>query len=161
MGDLTIPLAVHLVIGIQQVQVHTAYRYFPEISLHRATRIRNLYNHVRAVLLLHLRDRQVSEVLRLVVSDLLTFRRERLGEITVTVEETDCGHIHVAIRCLFDVVARQDTQTAGINIQHVGQTVLHREISDGRFFLVFRGVHVRAELGIYLVQLFHELLILG
>ena len=39
----------------------------------------------------------------------------------------------------------------------MGQTVLHREIGDGRFLLVFGRVHVGAELIIRVVQAFHEL----
>ena len=92
---------------------------------------------------------------------MLTFRTQSLGEITVAIEETDSGHIYVAIRCLFDIVARQDTQTTRVDLQHVGQTILHREICDSRFFLVFRRVHVSAELIVNLVQFLHELRILA
>ena len=158
--DLAVPFAVQLVVRIQQIQIHTAYCYLPEICLYRATRIRHLDNHVRSVGFLHLRDRQVGEVLRLVIGDLLTLRRQRLGEITVAVEESYCRHIYVAIRCLFDIVARQNSKTAGINFQNMGQTVFHREIGDGRFLLVLLSIHVSAELCIYIVQLLHEFLVL-
>ena len=111
-GDLTIPFAIQLVVGIQQIQIHTADSYTPEIRFHHATRVRHLDHHVRAVRLFHLRNRQVGEVLRLVVGDLLAFRTQRLREITVAIEETDGGHIYVAVRRLLDIVARENTQTA-------------------------------------------------
>ena len=161
MRDLTIPFAIKLIISIQQVQIHTTNCYFPQICLHGATRIRNLNHHVAAVLLFHLRDRQVAEVLRLIVGNLLSFRTESLCEIAVTIEETDSGHVNVAVGSLFDVVTGEDTQTTRVDLEHMRQTVLHREISDRRFFLVLRCVHVFAELSIYLVQLLHELSILG
>ena len=155
-GDLAVPFAVQLVVRVQQIQVHTAYSHLPQVCLHHATRVRHLDHHVRAVRLFHLRNRQVGEVLRLVVGDLLAFRRKRLREIAVAIEETDGGHIYVAVRRLLDIIARENTQTARINLQHMAQTVFHREISDTRFFLVLRSVHISAELGIHIVQLLHE-----
>ena len=160
-GDLTIPFAIELIIGIQQIQVHAAYGYLPEVCFDGATRIRNLDHHIRPVLFFHLGNRQVVEVLRLVVRDLLAFRTQGLGEITIAIEETDGSHIDVAVRRLFDIVAGENTQTTRVDLEYVRQTILHREISDRRFLLVFRRIHIGAEVRVNGIQMVHEFCVLG
>ena len=159
--DLTIPLRVEVVVGIQQVQIHTTYGYAPEISVYVAVGVGHIHYHRRTVSVLHLRNRQVAEVLCLVVSDLLSLWREGLGEIAITIEETDGRHIDVAVAGFLQVVTGQDSQTAGIDLNHLAQTVLHREISDARLLGILRLIHISAEIGIYLIQLLHEYFVLA
>jgi hypothetical protein len=160
-GDRTIPLGVEFIIGIEQIEVHTTYSHLPEVSLDDTIGIGHLDNHIGAILFLDLGDGEVSEVLRLVVSDLLPLGRERLGEITIAIEEADGGHIDIAVGSLFDIVTGEDTETTGIDLEDMGETILHGEISDRRFFLVLGSVHVCTELIVGLVELLHELLIFG
>ena len=128
--DLAIPLGVHIVVGIEQVEEDTAHVDLPQIGVYKTVGIGHIDYHRAAVLVTNLRDRQVVEVLCLVVGDLLTFGREGLCEISVAIEETDSRHIDIAVGSLLEVVTRQDTQTTGIDLQHAGQTILHREIRN-------------------------------
>ena len=123
--------------------------------------IRNIHYHRRTVGVLHLRNRQVAEVLCLVVSDLLSLGREGLGKIAITIEETDSRHVDVAVAGFLQVVTGQDAQTAGIDLHHLAQTVLHREIGDARFLRIFGLIHISAEIGIHLIQLLHEYFVLA
>ena len=152
-----VPFRVQLVVRVQQVQLDATHVHLPQVRIHLTAGIRNSHHERRAVRVLHLLDRQVVEVLRLVVGDLLPFRAQRLGEVAVAVEETDGGHVHVAVRRLFQVVTCQDAQTAAVDLQHVAQTVFHREICNGRAFLVWFHFHVGLELRIHAVQLCHEI----
>ena len=72
--------------------------------MYKTLRIRHINNHRRTILVFHLLHGQILEVLCLVISNLLTFRRKCLSEIAVTIQETNCGHIHVAVRSFFEVV---------------------------------------------------------
>ena len=74
-GDLTVPFGVHLVVGVEKVEVDTPYSHFPEVCLDNTFRIRHFDNHRCAISVLDLRERQIGEILRLVVGNLLSFRR--------------------------------------------------------------------------------------
>ena len=155
-----VPFAIELVVGIQQIQTDTTNRYAPQVRMYLTIRIRHIDNHRCTICFLHLFNRQILEVLRLVVGNLLAFRTQRLGEIAITVQETDSRHIYIAIRCLFQVVTGQNTQTTAVYLQDVRQTVFHREISDRRFFLDTRLVHISTELRVHAVQAIHKCLVL-
>ncbi len=127
--DLTILLAVGLVIGIEQEQVGTAHLTLPYARRERAARERDLYRHPVAHLVAYGRDRQLEEVLRLVCGHLTALRRELLGEVSVTVEQTHGHHRHVLVRSLLQIVARQNAQTARIYLKRRVESVLHREVS--------------------------------
>ena len=49
-GDGTVELAVHFVVGIQQIEGHTTYIHSPYISMYVIVQIRNIDNHLIAVL---------------------------------------------------------------------------------------------------------------
>ena len=97
----------------------------------------------------------------LVVGNLLTFGRERLGEVTIAIEETDSGHIYVAVRGFLEVVAGEDTETARIDFQYGSQTILHRVVSDRRLLSVRLHIHICAELLVNTVEFLHELSIIA
>ena len=132
MGDYTVEFRVHVEVGVHQVELHAAYIHTPYVAVDCAAGIRNLYNHGAAVLFHHLLDGELVEVLRFVVGDLLTINAERLCEVAEAVEETDGGHGHAAVGCLFDVVACKYAKTTRVDFQGVAQTVFHREVGNRR-----------------------------
>ncbi len=87
--------------------------------------IRHFKNHGVAVLVEHLLDGELVEVLGLVVGDLLTVDTESLCEVSVAIEEAYCGHVDAAVGCFLDIVAREHAETTGINLEAVAETILH------------------------------------
>ena len=124
-GDLAVPLGVEFVVGVQQHEVDTTYSHLPQVGVHGASGVGHINNHRGSVCLFHLRDGQVAEVLRLVVSQLLSLGRECLCEIAVAIEEADGCHIDIAVGCLFQVVAGEHSETTRVDFQNMGQTIFH------------------------------------
>ena len=149
--DGTIPLAVHLHVGVEQIERHAPYSHAPNVGIHRTSGIRHFDHQRLAIFVLHLRDGQTVEVLRLVVGHLLTVHRQRLCKVTVAIEETDGRHVDIAVGRLFQVVAGQNTQTSRIDFQVVGQAVFHAEIGHRRFFRGRFRIDVSAKFGINVV----------
>ena len=160
MRNRTIPFAVELIVRIQQIQTDTTNSHTPQVRMNRTIRIRHVNNHRRTVSFFHLLHRQILEVLCLVISNLLTFRTQRLGEIAITVQETDSRHVHIAIRCFLQIVSGQNTQTTAVYLQNVRQSVFHREISYRRLLRITWLIHISTELRIHVVQTLHKRLVL-
>ena len=132
MGDGFVELRVHLIVGIQQVEWNTSYIHTPYISMNLVIHVRHIYDEMVAVGIELSLDRQRIEVLGLVVGNLLSVHRQTLGEVAETIEETYGAHVNIAVGSLLQVIAGKHTQTAGVNLQHLIETVLHAEISHGR-----------------------------
>ena len=79
--------------------------------------IRNIHYQRLTIRIHHSVDRKLTEVLCFIVSNLLTVHRQRLSKVAVTVQETYCTKIYIAVRSFFQVVASQYTQTTGIYFQ--------------------------------------------
>ena len=94
MGDGAVEFGVHLEVGVHQIEVHAAYVDAPDVAVDYAVVVRNFENHGLTILVHHLIDGELIEVLGLVVGDLLTIDREGLREVAVAVEEADSGHGH-------------------------------------------------------------------
>ena len=65
------------------------------------------------------------EVLCLILGNLLSVHAQRLCEIAETIEETDGAHVYIAVRSLLQIVTCEHSETSGINLQHVVQSVFH------------------------------------
>ena len=151
-SDGTVEFAVHFVVRIQQVKRDASNVYAPYVSVYKVVQIRNVYHYLIAVLIQHTVDRQLTEVLSFVVGNLLTIHRESLCEVAIAIQETDCTKVNIAIGSLFQVVAGKDTQTTGIYLKYLVQTIFHAEISNRRTFLVRFHIHVCSELRIHVVH---------
>ena len=51
-----------------------------------------------------------------------------LRKIAIPVEQTYSHHIHIPVRCLFQVVSRQNSQPARIKLQRGVKPIFHAEI---------------------------------
>ena len=91
-----VKLRVHVEIGIHKIQIHTAYVDFPHMAVDSAARIRNLHNH-RTSVIHNLLNRQLVEVLWLVIRNLLSVNAQRLCEIAKAVKESYSCHRHATI----------------------------------------------------------------
>ena len=116
-GDRLVKIRVHLVISIQQVEFYATYIDTPYTGMNLIVGVRNINHHRIAVLVELALNRQRTEVLALVVGNLLTIDRQTLCEVTKTIEETHCTHIDIGIGSLLHIVTCQHSQTAGINLQ--------------------------------------------
>ena len=110
-GDGLVEVGVHLIVGIEQIEFHTTHIYTPDIGMHLVVGVRHVDDE-RITLTVELAlDGQIVEILRLVVSNLLSVHRQALCEITETIEETDGTHIDVGVGSLLHVVTGKHTQT--------------------------------------------------
>ncbi len=113
------------------------------------------------ILIIYSLDRERVEVLSIIVSNLLTIHTQRLLEITISVEETNSTHIHVAVRSLLQVVTSKHTKTTRVDFNHLVNTILHAEVSYRRALSVRLHIHVLAEHLIDVLNLSHCLLVLN
>ena len=120
--------------------------------MNKIIQIRNIYNHLIAILVHHSLDGQLTEVLSFVVGNLLAIHREGLCKVTVTIQETYCTKVNVAIGSLFQVVAGKNAQTTGIYLKYLAQTILHAEISNRRTLFVRFYIHVCSELSVNVIH---------
>ena len=146
----TVELAVHLVIRIKQIEGDTANIYSPKESVYVVIQIGNVHNNLVAVFIQYTVNRQLAEVLGFVVGNLLAVHSQCLSKITVTIQETDSAQVYITVRSLFQIVAGKYTQTTGIYLKYMIQTVLHAEICNRRTIAIRFHIHIIAELGIYI-----------
>ena len=158
-SDGTVELAVHVEVCIHQIQFHTAYVDAPDVAIDNTTGIGNFQNHGMTVGIHNLLYRKLVEVLRFVVGDLLTVHAQGLGKIAEAVKETYGSHVHTAVGCFLDIVAGKYAETAGINLQAVAQAIFHRKIGNRRNILSHGFGHIFLKIGIYLVELSHEVIV--
>ena len=69
--DRTVELAVHVEVGIEQIELHAAYVYAPNVAVDYAAGVGHFKNHGVAIGIHNLLDRQLVKVLWLVVGNLL------------------------------------------------------------------------------------------
>ena len=96
-SDRTVEFAVHFIICIEQIQRHTTYVYSPYICMYIIVQIRNIDYHRLTVFVHYAVNWQATEVLSVIVSNLLAIHSKALCEITVTVQETNTTHINIAV----------------------------------------------------------------
>ncbi len=94
MCDGSVVLRVHVEVGIKQIEFHAAYIHTPDVAVDDSSGVGHLQNHRVAVFIENLLNRELIEVLGLVVGNLLTVDAEALCEVAVAIEETDSSHVH-------------------------------------------------------------------
>ncbi len=110
-SDGTVVLAVHFVVSVKQIELHTTYIHTPNVSMNSIIIIRNVNNQWCAVFIQLALDWKLSKVLSLILSHLLTIHRQCLSEVTETIQETHCHHVNIRVGSLFHVVTCKDTKT--------------------------------------------------
>ena len=71
-SDRTVIVRVHIVVSIEQIELHTTYVSLPYEGMNHIVHIRNINYHLIAVLIECTCDWQRSEVLSIIVCNLLT-----------------------------------------------------------------------------------------
>ena len=151
-GDAAIVFGVHLVVGVEQVERNAAHIDAPDERMHRVIGERNVDNYLIAVFIKYALDGHAIKVLRFVIRNLLSVHRQGLAEIAVAVKETDSAHIYVRVGGFLHIVAGQNTETAGVDLDIVVHAVFHAEIGHRSALGVGLLVHVGTEI---LVNRFH------
>ena len=159
-GDLAVLLHVVFEVGIQEVEVGAADADLPDTGVHHAAGHLHGDGHPVAVLVGYRLCRNLEEVLGVVFRHLIALRGEPLGEIAVTVEQADSDHVNVHVAALLEVVAGQDAQTSGIDLQAGVEPVFHAEICDGRGAALGLAGHIGVELVHHRTEIADELLVL-
>ena len=130
MGNRTVELRVHVVVGIEQIELDTADIHTPYKCVYLIVAVRNIHDHLIAVLVQFTLDGQGIEILCVVFGNLLSVHGEALCEVTETIEETYGTEVDIGVGSLLEIVAGQHAQTAGIDLQRLVQTEFHTEVSD-------------------------------
>ena len=151
-SDRTVEFAVHFIIRIKQIQRNTSNIHTPYVCMNKIIKIRNV-NYQRLTIGIHYAfNRKLTEVLCLVVGNLLSIHRQRLSKVAVTIQETYRTQINIAVGSLFQIVTSQYTQTTGIYFQDAAQAIFHTEISDRWALLIRLHIHVISEFRINFIH---------
>ena len=106
--DATVFRRVLIDVSIKQIQPYPTHIDTPNFGKDRAAREGDADLHPVAVVVADGCQRQLRELLRDVVGALLARHGDFLGEVTVTIQQTDAHHVGVAVGGLFHVVAGED-----------------------------------------------------
>ena len=160
MSDWFVKLGVQLIVGIKQVELYTSHIYAPNISVNLIVSVRNFYHQWIALFVKLTFDGECTEVLRLIISNLLSVHRQALCKISEAIQEANGTHIYIRIRCLFHIVAGKHTKTTTIYLQRRMDTILHAEISHRRTFVIGLYVHILTEHVVNVFDALHQSFVL-
>ena len=145
MGDLSIPLRVLSNVGIHQVELHPPHVHAPDLSRHLVAIEGHTKHQGSAIVVTHQREGQVLKVLCLILSHLLSVSGDLLIKVAVAIEEADTHHIGAEVTRLLDVVACQDPETTGVDLEDIGDPILHAEVGDRGEVVPHRLIHIGPE----------------
>ena len=131
-SDRAVPFAVHIVVGVEQIEFNATHIRAPYFGINHAAGVRHFKNQLLSVFVEHRIDGQLVEVLRFVVGNLLSIKGETLCKVAIAIQEANCCHIHTIVGCFFNIVAGKNAKTTGINLQSAAQAIFHAEIRHGR-----------------------------
>ena len=148
--DATVLGRVLLDVGIQEIESYPTHVDTPCLGIDRATGESDAHLHPFALVVEHRLQGQLRELLRDVFGTLLAGDGDLLCEVAVTIQQTDAHHVGVRVGGLLHIVACQDAQTAGIDLQALHQAVFHAKIGN-EVLLLRRLRHVSLELVVHLI----------
>ena len=160
MSDLTIPLRVLRNVGIHKVKLHPPHIDTPDLGRHFVAIKGHAEHQGGATVVTHQRKGEILEVLSLVLCYLLSVGGNLLVEVAVAVEEADAHHIGTEVTRLLDVVTGEDAETAGVDLQDIGDAILHTEVGDRGEVVPLRLIHIGPEAAVDLREPLEEVLIL-
>ena len=159
-GDGTVVIRVEVIVGVEEVEFHAADIDAPYVSMNLIVHVGYVDDKGLAVGIHLLFDGQTAEVLGFVVGNLLTIHAEGLCEIAKTIKESYSHHIDIGVTGFLNVVACEDTETAGVDLQDLVQAILHAEIGHGSAIGARLHVHVCAELLVGVVHALEDITVL-
>ena len=114
---LTVLVNVGLVIGVEEVKVCTSDSNLPDAGSEVPSRECDTGGKPVAVLVHNRLGRNLGEILGIISGHLVSLGGKHLGEITVTVEKTNCHEVDVHVTGLLEVVSGQDAESSGIDAE--------------------------------------------
>ncbi len=160
-GYLPVIGPVGLKIGVEQIEVGAAHGHLPDSGSHRPAGEGHGGSEPVAVLVAGGLGGNLQEILSVIFGLLLALGGEDLIEIAIPVKKAHGAEVHVHVAGLLEVVAGEDSKSAGIYLEGGVQTIFHAEISDGRVGPFALERHVPVELRHDAAQVVEKLLILG
>ena len=97
MSDGAVIFRVHVVVGVKQIEFHTPHIHTPNECMNSIVVIRDINDNLIAVSVQFTFDWQRWKHLSLIICHLLTFHRKCLGEVTITIQETDSAEVDVGV----------------------------------------------------------------
>ena len=153
----TVFLSVTLKIGIEQVERYAPHHYHPYPDSYDPSGESYFHRKPVTLSIAHRLGGSLRKVLVVILRYLLPTYGEALGEVAVSIEEPDGCKVHIAIRGLLQVVARQHAKPSRVELKRGVQPVLHAEVAYGRGSLLLRGSHVGIELRLHFCQAMYKL----
>ena len=164
-GDGLVVVAVHLVVGVEQIELDAAHIDTPYVRVYHIISIGHVNHHRLSVLVELALNGQMGEILCLILGNLLSVHRQALREIAEAIEEAHGHHVDITVRSFLQVVASQHAETTAIDFQSGVHTILHREVGHTGTFLIGFHIHVGTEQlvdGLYALHqslVFHDFLL--
>ena len=155
-GDGSVELRVHVVVGVKQIELDTAHIDLPYEGVYLVVHIGHIDHYGVALGVEHTLDGQRVKVLCVVLGYLLAVHAEALGKVAVAIQESNGAEVYVAVAGLLEVVASQHAQTAGVDFKHLVDTVLHTEVGHRGATLVGLYVHVCLELMVHILDFLQQ-----
>ena len=155
-GNLAVFGAVGFIIGIQQVQVRTAHRHFPDTGGQGTAGEGHRGRDPVAGRVQHRLGRNLQEVLSIVPGHLVAVGGQNLRKVAETVQKSHRHQVYIHVAGFLEIVTGEDPQAAGVDFQGCIQAVFHAEIGDGRGGPFRLGGHVGVEFGKDGVHLLQE-----
>ena len=115
--NLTVLVNVCFVVSIKEIEVCSADCHLPDAGCDSTSRECHAGSYPVTILVHDRLSRNLGEVLRVILGNLVALCRKYLCEITVTVEETYCDEVHVHVAGFLKIVAGKNTETTGVDAQ--------------------------------------------
>ena len=96
-GDGLVKLRVHVIVGVEQIELHTTYVDLPHKGMDLIVHVGHVDDNLVAVLIEHTLDRKRIEILGIIVGNLLSVHAERLLEVAIAIKEANGAHVHIAV----------------------------------------------------------------
>ena len=146
MGNLTVLGDVGLEVGIEEIEVGAADGNLPDAGGHIAAGHSHMHGAPVALVVEHGLGGNPQEVGGVVFGHLVALGGDPLGEVSVSVQQADGDEVDLHVGCLLEVVAGEDAEASGINLEGCLEAVLHTEVGDGRFGAFRLPGHIIVEL---------------
>ena len=96
-GDVAVVLRVEVVVCVEQIEADAAHVGTPNGCMNLIVWEGHINDDLVAIFIEHTLNWQTVEILGIVVGNLLAVHRERLGEITIAIQETNGTHVDIAV----------------------------------------------------------------
>ena len=130
MSQFAIPRCVLLYVGVHQIQVHAPDLDMPQLRVDDLSVQLHLHEQALAILVINGADGHLVRVERFIDRVLPAMRGDALAKVALGIQKANANKGQTQIAGFFAMIARKDTQAAGINGQRLMQTKLEGKVRN-------------------------------